>query len=291
MKALIFSLLFFSFSAFCQTYTVVTASSGGDIGDVIYRAALSRVNAIPELSPGGDGLIAPNKFVEKPQGNYLLLSGLLTQQVVNPMTRADMATYTDADFAPVTLLASTFFVVLANRKIDLSQGVGHRVAVSGGNAMFLLQVISGKSGAALYPIPYKNISQGVIDMLRGDVALSLVQASTAYPFIESGKAYGVATTARARVARMAGTPTLSEQFPGLVIPAAWGLYGQRGMAPSTSVKLNKSIAAALAEPATQAVYEKHFLQAPEQLGPQALKDYVAQQRKDYHRFAGGMAVQ
>lgn len=259
MKKLIFLLLMLVSSlAFPQRYTVVSASSGGDIGDLIQRTALANVEFVAEYSPGGAGLIAPSKFAAKPPGNYLLMSGLMTQQVVGPKLHPERAQYSDADLVPITLLAVTHFVVVAHPQAVFPRG---RIAVAGSNAQFVARLIGRKLGVQMQQVAYKGIAQGILDTARGDVEFSLVQRGTAEPHLVAGRV------------RLAG------EFPD--IPAAFGLYGQRGMPAAEAGRIVRAVTLALGSAGARAVYSKGHLRAPTVLGPGALTEFVASQRKAF----------
>ncbi len=259
MKKLIAALLMaFALAAHGQKYTVISASSGGDLGDLIRHTALARVPHVHEPSPGGDGLIAPSKFAAKPAGKYLLLSGLMTQQVVGPRLHPERANYSDADLVPITLLAMTHFVVVAHPQAAFPHG---RIAVAGSNAQFVVRLIGKQIGMPLEPVAYKGIAHGILDAARGDVEFALVQVGTAQPHLAAGRV------------RLVG------EFPE--IPAAFGLYGQRGMSAHEVVQLVRAIATALQMPSAKQTYAEQYLRMPESLGPKPLIQLIETQRKSY----------
>lgn len=274
MKKLIAALLMAcSLAAHGQKYTVVSASSGGDIGDLIRHAALARIPHVHEPSPGGGGLIAPSKFAAKPRGSYLLLSGLMTQQVVGPRLHPERAKYTDDDLKPVTMLASTFFVLMAHPRTGFSRG---RVAVSGSNAEFVAGLIARATGQPLSVVPYKGIAQGVLDAVRGDVELALVQAGTAAPFVQSGQLRAVGITAPVRSAGFPGVPAFAEMYPGFSVEAAFGLYGQSHMTDSEALQLAAKVRSAVG--AAASTYRQNHLSPPAEFTPRYLTQFVGRQR-------------
>ena len=258
MRRLLAALLMLPLLAFGQRYTVVSASSGGDIGDVIKRTALANIEFVAEYAPGGHGLIAPSRFAAKFPGRYLLMSGLMTQQVVGPRLHPELVGYTDADMTPVTLLAQTHFVVVAHRSVVFPNG---RIAVAGSNAQFVARLIDRAKGVVTLQVPYRAIAQGVSDVSRGDVEFALVQVGTAQPFLQAGKVKLVA------------------EFPDT--PAAFGLYGQRGMSLTNATALTKLVVQALNTEFAKATYTQNYLQQPVEFGPEALRRFVAQQRQEF----------
>jgi tripartite-type tricarboxylate transporter receptor subunit TctC len=273
-------LMLFATGALGQKYTVVSSSSGGDIGYTIQRAALSKINFVSEFAPGGDGIIAPNKFVAKPPGDFLLMSSLMTQQVLAPMTRPELVEYKDSDFTPVTLLASTFFVVVSQKKYKIKELQG-RVAVGGGNAIFIAQMLAYRSKSSIEIIPYKKATQVLMEAMGGDLEFALSQVGAAYPFIVSGKLHAIATTFNRRVSRLSDTPTLAEHYPDFVIPAAFGLYGQRGISLTEVDRLHKLVVSALEDQKIRDLYFANWLYAPLTFGPVASQQYVIGQRAAY----------
>lgn len=251
-KLLAAALMLVSSFAFGQRYTVVSASSGGDIGDMIQRTALAGVEFVAEYSPGGDGLIAPSKFAAKPPGHYLLMSGLMTQQVVGPKLHPGRAAYTDADLVPVTLLAQTYFVVLAHHKAVFPRG---RIAVAGSNSQMIARLLG------LEHVAYKGILQGVVDVGRGELEFALIQVGPAQPHLQSGRVRQVAA------------------FPE--IPAAFGLYGQRTMSAGEVATLAQAVVHALSSQTAREAYARNHLQVPAEFGPSALVRFVAAQRRDF----------
>jgi tripartite-type tricarboxylate transporter receptor subunit TctC len=103
----------------------------------------------------------------------------------------------------------------------------------------------------LVNVPYKGGAQALTDLIGGQVQIMFGTAAITLPHIRSGrmKPLGVSTPQRSSL--LPEVPTLAESgAPGYVMNTWWGVLGPSGMPAGVALKLNRDVAAILAQPAS-----------------------------------------
>jgi tripartite-type tricarboxylate transporter receptor subunit TctC len=102
-------------------------------------------------------------------------------------------------------------------------------------------------------IPYKGVSQAVIDVVSGNVQLIFPSPGSAISQVKAGRLRLLAVTTRERVKALPGVPTIAESgVPGYEFSNWWGLLAPRGTPDAIIQRLNLDSRRALQQPGVQA---------------------------------------
>jgi tripartite-type tricarboxylate transporter receptor subunit TctC len=217
-----------------------------------------------ENRPGADTTIAPAVVAAAPADGYTLL---LAPEAIYGADRAlypATVKYDEGSFTPVNRVASTFFVLAANKDAGIRRWAD--LAAKGRESqapLFLaspggsyLQIIAADlkrlSGLNLEEVPYKGGAPATVAVISGEALLTLMGPGALLPLVREGKIVAVASTNAARSALVPDLPTLDEEGLGGFSMSFWyGLAGPAGMPQDVVRKLFDASTQALADPAVR----------------------------------------
>ena len=225
-------------AALAQTYPskpirlVVAQSSGGN-ADFVARQYSQRLaerfnqQIVVDNRPGGAGIIGSEIVARAvPDGYTLLLAP--TGFSINPALYAKLPFDPQRDFAPVSLLAISYAVVvvypqLAVRSVpDLialakakpgqlhfaSSGVAAATHLAG-------ELFNSMAGVNLVHVAYKGAPPALVDLMAGRVAVMFASPPSALPLVRNGRLRAIATTGSKRAFYLPELPTVAESgVPG-----------------------------------------------------------------------------
>jgi tripartite-type tricarboxylate transporter receptor subunit TctC len=230
MKSLVLALsLLFASAAFCQTRLVVPFPPGGG-ADALARLMAPKLSemwkeqVIVENKPGASGHIGADFVAQSPaDGKTLLMS-----------STASLTEKNVSQFAPVTLVSASPYVVTTNGKLE---SIKDLIAYAKANPGRLTFGSSGAGAAShlsaelfksmakvdLLHVPYKGTGQAVTDLLAGQVDLLFAPSQTVIQHVRAGKLKALATTGARRTETLPDLPTVAES--GLPGYEALGWFG------------------------------------------------------------------
>ncbi|WP_312463396.1 tripartite tricarboxylate transporter substrate binding protein [Comamonas sp.] len=208
---------------------VILPLSAGSGADGAIRAistpiskALGQTLVIENL-PGAGGITGTAQIVRAPKDGDTI--GIVSNNhVVNPSLYKNIPFDSIKDIAPITILGTTPFVLVANPKVPartVQELIAHAKAHPGtlnygssGNGTIL------HLGAAMFVeqaqidvphIPYKGMGQLMNDLLSGQVQLGVVAVAPAMAHIKAGNLRAIGITSAKRSASLPDVPTIAEQ--------------------------------------------------------------------------------
>ena len=179
-----------------------------------------------ENRPGASGHIGADFVAQAPaDGTTLLMS-----------STASLTAKNVAQFAPVTLVSASPYVVTASLKTPVAS-IRELIALAGANPGKLSYASSGAGAAShlsaelfksmagvdLLHVPYKGTGQALTDLLAGQVDLLFAPSQTVIQHVRAGKLRALATTGARRTATLPDLPTVAES--GLPGYEALGWFG------------------------------------------------------------------
>ncbi len=208
---------------------VILPLSAGSGADGAIRAistpiskALGQTLVIENL-PGAGGITGTAQIVRAPKDGDTI--GIVSNNhVVNPSLYKNIPFDSIKDIAPITIIGTTPFVLVANPKVPartVQELIAHAKAHPGtlnygssGNGTIL------HLGAAMFVeqaqidvphIPYKGMGQLMNDLLSGQVQLGVVAVAPAMAHIKAGNLRAIGITSAKRSASLPDVPTIAEQ--------------------------------------------------------------------------------
>lgn len=217
-----------------------------------------------EPKPGANGIIAAKAFLDAPADDHTLYLTVLGHVLLPFLAKVPFDVF--ADFQPVAMIgASTFLLcVPAGSPADTVAGFveyartrpGKLAYLNSGNGTashLLPELLKSRFALDITSVSYRSLPQGVGDLITGTLDLGLIGTGVALPHVQQGRLKAIAQVSRRRIDAVPGVPTLAEQgLSDMGIDAFLPLYGRSSMPQSTVARINRAVAATLAEPATRA---------------------------------------
>jgi tripartite-type tricarboxylate transporter receptor subunit TctC len=267
---------------------VVPFAPGGGT-DVIARHLAARMSEslkrqiVVDNRAGANGIVGTENVAHAPADGYTLLF-VSSPHSVNPGLYAKLPYDTVRDFAPVSMAATSPYVLVAHGSLPARNAkelialakarpgqIDYASGGSGSSAHLAAELFNQMAGIKLREIPYKGAGPALTAVLAGQVALVFGNALTVKPHIQSGRlrALGIASTKRS--ASAPEIPTIAESgVPGYSADAVLGLLAPARTPPSIVALLNAEVhkamrSAEMAE-AMKSVGVEVALSTPEEFG-------------------------
>jgi tripartite-type tricarboxylate transporter receptor subunit TctC len=213
---------------------------------------------------GGAGSILGSDLVAKsaPDGYTLLLC--TTANAINASLIPKLPYDMQKDFAPITMVAIITSVLVVHPSVP-AYSVKELIALakakpgqlsyaSTGNGTpthLAAELFKSMAGLDIVHIPYKGAALAVVDLISGQVQLSLISAPGVVPHIKAGRLRALAVTNAKRSALLPELPTLSEAgLPGYESEGWHGLFAPAHTPQVIVDRLYREFAAILRTPET-----------------------------------------
>jgi len=218
---------------------------------------------VVEIRPGATGNIATEAVVHAAPDGYTLLL-VNSQNTINAALVPNLPFDFVHDIAPIAIVdrvalvmevlpsfpAKTVpeFIAYAKAnpgKINMaSAGVGGPQHVAG-------ELFKYMAGVDLVHVPYHGTTPALVDLLAGNVQVMFDVTPTSLPHIKAGELRALAVTTPQRLDFLPDVPTVAEFLPGYEVFGWIGFGAPKGTPAAIIDTLNKSINAAIADPAVK----------------------------------------
>jgi tripartite-type tricarboxylate transporter receptor subunit TctC len=298
MKLIVALLVLLSTSAFAQTYPnkpvrlIVTFAAGG--GTMSPR--LSEVLGQPvvvENRAGANGAVGTDVVAKSAPDGYTLCVCAAGTMVIGPhLTRQPFDTF--RDFAPVTLLAISPFVVTVHPTVPASS-VRELIALAksqpgkinfgssgtGGAPHLSTELFKLVAGVNMIHVPYKGLGPAMTDLLGGQIQLMFADVGVVGPHLKSGKLRGLAISSSARSSVFPELPTVAEAgAPGYSAGTWYGILAPAGTPEPIVARVSQDIARVLALPDIKSTLVGQGVEPT----PMTPRDFAAFIRAEYDKW-------
>ena len=203
-----------------------------------------------EQRGGGGGTISAEAVAKAPPDGYTLLLATGTH-TINPSlykTAYDMV----KDFAPVTLLGSTPFILCVHPSVE-AKSVAELIRLakekpgmlnygSGGAGTpphLATELFKSMAGVQLVHVPYKTVPAAITDLIGGQLQAMFTVGPAGLPQIRAGRLRGLAVSTAKRSAFAPELPTVAESgLPGYDVFGWNGVLATGGTPRPVIEKLN-----------------------------------------------------
>jgi tripartite-type tricarboxylate transporter receptor subunit TctC len=114
------------------------------------------------------------------------------------------------------------------------------------------ELFKAMTGLELIHVPYRGSSAAMPDLMTGKVHVMFDNLPGSVEFVRSGQLRALGVTAVHRSEVLPDVPTMGETVPGYEATIWYGISAPKGTPPEIVAILNKSVAAALADPKMKA---------------------------------------
>ena len=246
-------------------FVVVTAPGGGL--DVVGRIVADRLSrslgqtVIVENRPGAGGNIASEYVARGSNDGYTLLE-TTTNHNLNAFIYKKPGYDPRKDFVAVVQLTEAPSVVVVNSQSTLRSlkelvasaraAPGKLVYAHGGNGQpthVAMEAFKSVAKLDISPVPYKGGGPATQDLLANQVPLAMSALPGMSQHLQSGALRALAITSEKRWPILPDVPSIAESgYPGYSHMTWIGLLAPAGTPRETILRLNKEVAAVLAQP-------------------------------------------
>jgi tripartite-type tricarboxylate transporter receptor subunit TctC len=275
----------------------------GGTTDLLVRTINARLQqalgqpVVIENRGGASGTIGADAVAKSAPDGYTLLIGAAHQtiaQSVFPKLPYSIAT----DLAPITLMAMVPNVLVVHpavparsvaQFIEISKRQPDKYSygsVGPGTAHHLIgEMFKLQTGASLIHVPYKGSGPAVVDLIGGQIDAMFDSMPSALPHVKAGKTRALGVTTAKRSSALPDVPTLDEAgVKGFDVGTWFGLFAPAGTPHAIIARLNKEVAAALAEPSVRKQLLEQGVE-PSTSTPAELKARVDKDLADFSALA------
>lgn len=216
---------------------------GADALARIMQPHLTRIwnqPVIIENKPGASGHIGADFVASSPADGYTLMMS----------STASLTAKNVSQFAPVTLVSASPYVVVANPKVPASsirelvdyakKNPGKLTFGSSGTGAashLSAELFKSMAGIDMLHVPYKGTGQAVTDLLAGQIDLLFAPAQSVMPHVQASKLKAFAVTSAKRSPTLPDLPSVAEA--GVPAYEAIGWFGLLVAAATPSAIVEK----------------------------------------------------
>jgi tripartite-type tricarboxylate transporter receptor subunit TctC len=246
---------------------MIMPNSAGAATDTIARIFASKLSEVMgqqfiiDNRPGAGGIIAVETVVKAtPDGYTLLQCGV--SQAISPALRRKLPYDSGRDLARIAQYGAVPNVLVTHASVPArtlaefvkyaKQNPGKMRYASPGIGFtphLTMEYFKSVAGIDLLHIPYKSSSQGIADVLGGQVHAMFNNLPSQLPNIKSGKVRALAVTSTQRTLQLPEVPTISESgYPGFDVTVWYGLCAPVKTPKDVLAKLEAGVAKATGAP-------------------------------------------
>jgi tripartite-type tricarboxylate transporter receptor subunit TctC len=226
-------------------------------------------NVIIDYRPGANTIVGSESVARAPADGYTLLINTLPF-VVNPSLYPKMPFDTERDFAPVSLLGSSPFVLVVHPSVPartvkeliaLAKAhpgkLNYSSAGNGSNLHVAAELFKTLTGTDIVHVPYGGGGPALIAILNGEAGVSFLSLVAVTGHIASGRMRALGITSATRSKVVAQLPTIAEQgVSGYDFGAWFGIYAPAATPAPVIKTLNDSITRAVRDPGLAERFDK-----------------------------------
>jgi len=249
-----------------RSIRIVVASAPGSGPDIVTRligrklAETWQQQIIADNRTGAGGNVGAEIVAHAVPDGYTLLMATASQPI-GAALYAKLNYDLTRDFVPVSLIASTPFVLVVNSVVP-ANSVAELIALakakpgllrygSGGSGTpphLCAEILKSSAGLDIVHVPYKGVTPALTDLLGGQVQLVFAVVPAALPLMQTSKLRALGVTSAKRTSLAPELPTIAESMPGFEVIGWYGLLAPTGTPADVVARLNAAVIEALKNP-------------------------------------------
>ena len=247
---------------------------------------------VVDNKPGAGGNLGIDAAAKSAADGYSIVIGQTSNLAINPSLYAKLPYDPLTDLTPIGLIGSAplVLVVATNspyrtladvvNAAKAKPGVlNYATSGNGTVAHLATELLQREAAIKLTHVPYKGASQGLTDVISGQVHLYISSVPTLIGHIKTGKLRAVVVTAAKRTDDLPQVPTVAESgYKGFEAATWFGLLGPAKLPANVVTILNTEMNKALAAPELKKKMEDQGLEVstgtPAQFG-QLIRNDIA----------------
>jgi tripartite-type tricarboxylate transporter receptor subunit TctC len=238
---------------------ILTRLLAGELEDKL------KAKVLVENRPGAATQIAAAAMAKAAPDGYTLFIAPVTTLAIGPSVFKKLPYDTVKDFAPIALVGSAQFALVANSSLGAKTlpELIEKIRASGGKLSYassgpstphhlfmemFLKMIGGKA----QHIPYRGSGPALMGVVAGDVPMMMVDLAVALPQIKARKVVAYGVTSPTRVKALPELPTLAEAgLPGYAATGWFSVVTRAGTPRPIIDRINRILVDYLTRPETE----------------------------------------
>jgi tripartite-type tricarboxylate transporter receptor subunit TctC len=278
---------------------LIGAAPGG-APDVAARLMAERLSAIwrqpvvADNRPSGNGSLAAQAAASGDADGHTLLYAHASLLVLNEGLMRSPGYDSERDFAPVTLLMTTPFVIVASPRLRAgtlpelialarSQRGGLTFATSSGANLprFAGELLKRAAAVDMINVPYASVPGAIQDTIAGRVDMMIDGTPALIPQVRAGSLKAIALTSADRFPGLEEIPVVAETYPGFHSVGWFGAVMPRAVPAATIARIASDLREVLAAPEMRVRLLRDFGAKVEADGPEAFASFLSRERQTY----------
>ena len=246
---------------------MIVSNTPGSAPDVIARLVSAKLTEawgqqiVIDNRPGATGLIAAETLAKAAPDGYTLWMNTMTQLISTLQAQRYMLA---KEFAPVSLVASTPFVVVVGASVpakSISEFIAYAKTRPGqliygsagqwGSSHLCMESLSSMGGISLVHVPYKGSTLVLTDIVAGRIHAYCPAAPSLPAFAQTGKVRLLGVTYKKPTPLVPGVPPVADTLPGFELLGWYGLQAPLRTPRHLVARINHDLVAALKTPELQ----------------------------------------
>ncbi len=179
---------------------------------------------------GAGGALGAQIAANAAPDGYTLFLGSVGNLAQNPVLQEKPGYDPVRDFAAVTLLATSVFVLAVNNAVPAKSvqelialakakpgALNYASAGNGSSLHLAAEIFKHATATNIVHVPYKGATPAFTDMIAGQVQMIITTMPAALPHVRAGKVRALGTSGRKRAAVLPEAPTIAETVPGFEV--------------------------------------------------------------------------
>jgi tripartite-type tricarboxylate transporter receptor subunit TctC len=243
-----------------RTTKIVVPFAPGGGTDIIARTLAQEMGkdlgaVVVENKPGAGTIIGSQTVATAAPDGHTLLMGTFAH-AVNPSLREHLPYDTHADFAPVSLVARSFNIVVVNPKSDITSirdliaaaqshpgGLNYGTFGPGTSAHLAGELFASLAHVKMTAVHYKGAAPAITDLLGGTIQVMFTTVASAASLVKAGQLRALAVTSAERNSAFPDLPTVAEGgVAGYAAESWYGIFAPAKTPPDVVALLTRAIA-------------------------------------------------
>lgn len=236
--------------------------------DVLARAMAAELTrslgqqVVVENKGGANGVIATTELAKSAPDGYTLMM-TISSHVTNALLYTNL-TYKLKDFQPVSLIAISPFVLIANPQFAPNDIQSMIAAAKAGDITYAspgagstqhlsMELLNVKAGLKMTHIPYRGGAPALTDLLGNQVPMMFMTTVQSLPYLKDKRVKALAVSTPSRTPVLPDVPTIAESgVEGYASDVWFGVIAPAGTPATVVDKLHGEIVRIVKSPEMQA---------------------------------------
>ena len=272
---------------------IIAPSTPGGAADMFARLLCEQFSetlherCFVENRAGAGGLIGTAATAQAAPDGYTLTTSSTAYHVIAPVVNPNPGFDPLKDFTHIAYIGGPPNVFVVNPALGVrslaelvalgrrGQAIDYVSPGSGTLGQLLAEFFAQKAGIKLQPIMTKGASQGMMDLVSGNVNLGTMTWTSALGQIRAGKVIPIVVSSNARLAEFPDLPTFKDLgYDDLTAVSWFALSGPAGLPKDITQRLNATVATMLERPEVRKRLDRDSIET-RVMSPEEFTQFVA----------------